>query len=212
MCILVAALGCHPSLPFICAHNRDEQRDRPSRDDGLEEDSQLLCGRDVKAGGTVLGVHAVGGGFAALTNCRTTVKWPEDERTSRGLLVEFLAANGTAQAEEFIRSRKIDPFHAIAGHIFCDSPEISYFWSAPAEGVQGQDAEGWSSGRKILDRGVFVVSNENPLGETWPKCAWLRREVQAFLDQLPGSRWTIAGVSHVPLKSRGLNVGLPNRS
>ncbi|CAE7732367.1 unnamed protein product [Symbiodinium necroappetens] len=183
MCILVVAVGCHPSLPFICAHNRDEQRDRPSRDDSLEEDTQLLCGRDIQAGGTVLGLHAAGGGFAALTNCRTTVKWPEDQRTSRGRLVEFLAVNGTAGAEEFIQSRKIDPFHALAGHIFCDAPEIHYFWSAPPDTGE-QASSKWSAGHRILERGVFVVSNETPAGEAWPKCLWLRRAVEDFLEQL----------------------------
>eukprot|EP00439_Symbiodinium_sp_Y106_P057823 s4225_g8.t1 len=203
-CVRRSYGGCHPSLPFICAHNRDEQRDRPSRDDSLEEDTQLLCGRDIQAGGTVLGLHAVGGGFAALTNCRTTVKYecqylhPTTRRsgqlTARPFLetflhmaarrlVEFLAVNGTAGAEEFICSRKIDPFHALAGHIFCDSPEIHYFWSAPPDTGE-QESSRWSAGHRILERGVFVVSNENPAGEAWPKCFWLRRAVEDFLEQL----------------------------
>ena len=69
-------LPCSLALSEICAHNRDEQRDRPSRDiaakidsgqledmfitfrsalgfdlgdDSLEEDTQLLCGRDIQA-------------------------------------------------------------------------------------------------------------------------------------------------------------------
>ena len=35
MCILVVALQCHPAFPFICAHNRDEERDRPTLEDGI---------------------------------------------------------------------------------------------------------------------------------------------------------------------------------
>ena len=70
-------LPCSLASCEICAHNRDEQRDRPSRDiaakissgrledmfitcshsflrfdlgdDSLEEDTQLLCGRDIQA-------------------------------------------------------------------------------------------------------------------------------------------------------------------
>ena len=41
MCILVVALQCHPAFPFICAHNRDEERDRPTLEDGAWK--QWLC-------------------------------------------------------------------------------------------------------------------------------------------------------------------------
>jgi len=187
MCILVIALQCHPTFPFICAHNRDEERDRPSLEDGIETDTQLLCGRDAQAGGFVLGLHVQHGHFAALTNCRCRVRWISTERTSRGLLVEHLASQGPHLAE-FVRERKIDPYHVVCGEIFQAIPEVHYFWNTPEDSKElppSPETCHWSRGHQQLGPGVFVVSNENPTETaSWPKCLWLKEEVTRFLQNL----------------------------
>lgn len=185
MCILVVALQCHPAFPFICAHNRDEERDRPTLEDGIEPDSGLLCGRDAQAGGFVLGLQVQRGYFAALTNCRCRVRWTPEERTSRGLLVEHLASNGPRLAE-FASGRKIDPYHAVCGEIFTETPEVHYFWNTPEDSQEPPAAPAscrWSVGHQPLSSGVFVVSNENlaEAAAVWPKCLWLKQEVTSFL-------------------------------
>jgi len=190
MCILVVALQCHPDLPFVCAHNRDEQRTRDSRDDAWEPDSQIICGRDGVAGGTVLGLHARTGRFAALTNCRSVVRWKTGV-TSRGVLVEHLLKDGFENLESFLDASKVDPFHVVAGTAFGHEPELGYAWHVAAEPTEpaekdraGEDAE-WSRGKRTLGTGVFVISNANPEAGTWPKCDWLQRQVQGFLAALP---------------------------
>eukprot|EP00435_Cladocopium_sp_Y103_P049327 s450_g14.t2 len=184
MCILVVALHCHPRFPFICAHNRDEQRGRPSLEDRFESGG-LLCGRDALAGGTVLALQASKGTLCALTNCRTTVKWPQQERTSRGHLVESLANHWADEAEsagleQFIKDKKLDPFHVVVGNIFQESPELHYVWRAPGEELATPETCHWTSGGRVWKHGIFVISNElqiltkyaehpNPLfqRETW---------------------------------------------
>ncbi|CAJ1395098.1 unnamed protein product [Effrenium voratum] len=206
MCILVVALRCHPGLPFLCLHNRDENRQRPSLDDAWEESTRLLCGRDALAGGTVLALHRKGT-FCALTNCRSKVHWKKD-KTSRGLLVEHLAMNGFAAAEGFLQERRMDSFHVVAGEAFGEHPEVHYLWRAPLEGAtpsdDGADFE-WRSAQRRLEPGVFVVSNENlAVGDAWPKSEWLRRRLAAPIK--PGS----AERPHVSTYLQQLPAELPS--
>mmetsp|Transcript_59215 Transcript_59215/g.125497 ORF Transcript_59215/g.125497 Transcript_59215/m.125497 type:complete len:329 (+) Transcript_59215:386-1372(+) len=202
MCILLIALNCHPSIPFICAHNRDEDRDRPSGDDVLEPVSGLVCGRDKLAGGIVLGLNSVSGDFAALTNCRTVVKKPACEVTSRGRLVEDLVLFGAEDLPNFFGSHSFDGFHIIAGNAFGDKPKMRYLWNCPAdEPEDGLNVHWKSAWKEMTGPGVFVVSNENFAKEpgpdtknpsvdvmgkgAWPKCQWLQRKATEFFQSLP---------------------------
>lgn len=207
MCILAVALNCHPAFPFICAHNREESRDRPSCDEQLELDTQIVCGRDLTAGGMVMGLHAGSGHLAALTNVRTPVK-QVGPPTSRGTLVERLVIGGPAVMDELCRSHTWDGFHVVFGDVFGTAPRLHYCWNAPVDGCvdgrileEGDDAR-WASGSSELRPGrVFVVSNENPAmadgseaksaaedgltAGAWPKCCWLQRSIAQYLASLP---------------------------
>jgi len=90
MCLIVVAFRQHPRFPLILAANRDEYFRRPTAAaEFWESDEQILAGRDLKAGGTWLGV-ARDGRFAAVTNFRDTAT-PNPAAPSRGRLVsEFL--------------------------------------------------------------------------------------------------------------------------
>ena len=93
MCLLFVAYKSHPLYPLILAANRDEFYDRPSAAAALWEDrTDVLAGRDLKEGGTWLGITK-GGRIAAITNFRD----PEALKVnapSRGLLVgNYLLGN-----------------------------------------------------------------------------------------------------------------------
>lgn len=89
------------------------------------------------------------GTLCALTNCRTTVKWPQQERISRGHLVESLAnhwsttdgRDGRGRLEGFIKDKKLDPFHVLVGNIFQDGIGhdigmiLGWFWDGD-EGIR----------------------------------------------------------------------------
>lgn len=201
MCILVVAVGCHPALPFVCAHNREELRLRASGEDAWELDTGIVCSRDLQAGGTVLGVNAETGSFAALTNCRTPDFSPAaEEKLSRGRLVERMVAQGPEGVEDFISQNqdRLSGFHAVFGHVFgpnagADSgspsaPHLVYAWRTPEEdSLENERWQRWRRDSHALRPGeVFVISNENPTADApWPKCTWLREKVAAFLEALP---------------------------
>ena len=70
MCLIVFAWRAHPEYPLVVAANRDEFFDRPTAAaQWWGEESQWLGGRDLRAGGTWMGISR-NGRFAALTNYR----------------------------------------------------------------------------------------------------------------------------------------------
>jgi uncharacterized protein with NRDE domain len=92
MCLIVLAFQVHPRFPLIVAANRDEFMDRPAEAAHFWRDApQLLAGRDLRAGGTWLGITR-GGRFAAITNHRE-MRMAFPQGPSRGALVRQ-ALNG----------------------------------------------------------------------------------------------------------------------
>src|SRR3954467_1457474 len=86
MCLIAIAWQARPGVPLVVAAKRDERRDRTAEtaQRGAHRPG-VLAGRDLKAGGTWLGVSR-SGRFAAVTNFRD----PSDRRStarSRGELV-----------------------------------------------------------------------------------------------------------------------------
>lgn len=70
MCLILFAWRAHEAFPLILAANRDEFYERPAAPaDFWEESPDLLAGRDLKSGGTWLGVTRQGR-VAAITNYR----------------------------------------------------------------------------------------------------------------------------------------------
>jgi len=75
MCLILFAYKVHPSYNLILAANRDEFYERPSAPAEFWEDApQVLAGRDLKEGGTWIGIDRAGK-FAAITNYRDPASW-----------------------------------------------------------------------------------------------------------------------------------------
>lgn len=96
MCLILLALDSHPRFRLVMAANRDEFHARPTAAAGWWSDAPgLLAGRDLRAGGTWMGVTR-GGRVAAVTNYREPVP-PQPDAPSRGALVtDFLRADADA--------------------------------------------------------------------------------------------------------------------
>jgi uncharacterized protein with NRDE domain len=92
MCLLVFAWMKHPRYRLVVAANRDEFHDRPAAPLGWwTGNDRMLAGRDLRAGGTWLGMTR-NGRFAAVTNFRGTEAPPvADAPTRGGLVPNFLA-------------------------------------------------------------------------------------------------------------------------
>lgn len=77
MCLIVFAWQVVPGVPLIAAANRDEYYDRASAPAGpWEENPQIIGGRDLKAGGTWMGMTLPEGPEAAPTAHFTPLKAP----------------------------------------------------------------------------------------------------------------------------------------
>lgn len=168
MCLILFAWKAHPDYELIVAANRDEWRDRSATPaQWWADDSNVLAGRDLKAGGTWMGVTRAGR-FAAITNFRD----PSDKKStapSRGALVaDFLQDDRTA--EEFIGDLKshasqYNGFNLLvgAGGSLC--------------GFASRDGSGAS-----VNPGVHGLSN-HLLDEPWPKVSRGRIRLQQAIAE-----------------------------
>lgn len=154
MCLIVIAWRARADIPLVVAANRDEWRDRPAQGAHWWPDHpQVFAGRDLKAGGTWMGVTR-GGRFAAVTNFRD----PSDRRSSarsRGELVTgYLLADadpGSFLAGIAARTGDYNGFNLIAG----DRGSLWYLGSR-------------DGAPRALAPGIHGLSN-HVLDEPWPK-------------------------------------------
>jgi uncharacterized protein with NRDE domain len=154
MCLILLALDTHPDYPLVLAANRDEFYDRPTAPAGFwEEASGLLAGRDLKAGGTWLGIDR-GGRVAAVTNYRQGQRETTAPRSRGRLVSEYLIgrSDGGAHVEQVERQAALyNGFNLIAG----DVGTLFYF----------SNREGRV---RVLGPGVYGLSNQL-LDSPWPK-------------------------------------------
>jgi uncharacterized protein with NRDE domain len=116
VCTLLVATRVWPDAPLLVAANRDERLGRPSQPPQLHQQGgvRFFAPRDLKSGGTWLGINAHGL-FVAITN-RFVGRAPSAPR-SRGLLVlDALAEDSVAHAVRRIAAedpKRHDPFHLV---------------------------------------------------------------------------------------------------
>ena len=155
MCMVLIAYRAHPRYPLVLAANRDEFHARPAEalhwwNDGV----RMLAGRDLQAGGSWLGLDAVGR-MALVTNYRDP-SLPRPEGTTRGSLVrEFLGS--THGAFEFAhataaRARQFSGFNLLT----MDREGLAYVTSHPEPEA------------RMLAPGIYGLSNRQ-LDTPWPK-------------------------------------------
>jgi len=167
VCLILLAWRVHSGYPCVLAANRDEFHERPtSSADWWPDRPRILGGRDLKEGGTWLGVTRRGR-FAALTNFRD----PRLQRVgvqSRGTLVTELLGSGrsVAQSLEYLRgvAASYNPFNVI----FSDGLRLGVF-----ESVRGDGRE--------LGPGIFGLSNDL-LDTPWPKVRDAKSRLAAALS------------------------------
>jgi len=154
MCLAVFSYKSDPNYPLIYASNRDEFYERPTQPATFWYDNpKLLAGRDLKAGGTWMGLTK-DYRFAALTNYRDPKNILSDAPSRGDIVTDFL--NSKKHAREFMVELKsgagrFNGFNLIAGSI----DELWYF--------NNQDFS-----IQKLEPGIYTLSNAL-LNTPWPK-------------------------------------------
>lgn len=171
MCLLAVAWHVHPAYRLVVAANRDEFYVRETEPAHHWPDHpEVFAGRDVRAGGTWMGVTA-DGRFAALTNVRGGVLAPEQGAPpppSRGALVaDFLTG------------------HSSAAVYVASVATVAEQYSGFNLLVADHDQLWWCSNHsepQQLGPGVYGLSNAS-LDTPWPKTTAATSAMRAALSQ-----------------------------
>lgn len=170
MCLIVFAYKVHPDYPLILATNRDEFYARPSREADFwtnENLPYLLAGKDMKAGGTWMGLHK-DGRWGAVTNYRD----PSIQKTnppSRGeLVLQYLRQQEYAM--EFLQqvTKKAEDYSGFNMLLWDETDFVHY-----------------SNQSKVVNRikpGIHGLSNAL-LNTGWPKVQLAKNELDSIIQK-----------------------------
>ncbi len=199
MCLLLIAWKNHPRYRLILAGNRDEFHDRPAAPlNWWHDDPRILAGRDLKAGGTWLGV-ARSGRFGVVTNYRD-LQAPIEGAPSRGNLVpRFLT--GATSPKEFLDDLRGAAMRYSGFNLLVGGSRALYYFSN-----RGPKAP------TVLAPGVYGLSN-HLLNTPWPKLVRTRTRFAELVAQPDVNAEKLFGVlaDREPAPVDGLPAtGLPN--
>jgi len=172
MCLILVAWRAHPDYPLVVAANRDEFFLRPTAAASCWPDRPILAGRDLRAGGTWMGV-ARSGRFAALTNYRDPGRERGDAISRGQLVVDCLCSDETPAAwlgANTATAAVYNGFNLIAA----SSDQLAW-----ASNVTGEC--------HALGPGVYGLSN-HLLDSPWPKVQAARSALALALTALPDYR------------------------
>lgn len=198
MCLLVLAWKSHPRYRLVLAGNRDEFHDRAAAPlNWWQDDPRILGGRDLKGGGTWLGV-ARSGRFGVVTNYRD-LQAPVEGAPSRGNLIpRFLT--GATSPKEFLDDLRGAALRYSGFNLLVGGTRALYYFSN--RGPKAPTA---------LAPGVYGLSN-HLLNTPWPKLQRTRERFTQLLaepDLRPDDLFAMladreqAPVDHLP------STGLP---
>ncbi|MDA1073241.1 MAG: NRDE family protein [Proteobacteria bacterium] len=167
MCLILFAYSDNPKRPLVIAANRDEVHARPTLAcAGWADYPAIIAGRDLKAGGTWLGLNQEDGRFAAVTNF-TDPQVPDAPASRGDLARDYL--NGRSSAQDFAEA--IDhPAYRGFNLLLWDSQHLIY-----------------TSNRgdmRVLKPGIYGLANAL-LGAQWPKVLRGTRNLGALLEGEP---------------------------
>lgn len=170
MCLIVFAYNVHPSCRLILAANRDEFYERPSLSaDFWKDRPQVLAGRDLKNGGTWLGVTR-DGKFAAVTNYRdpSTLK---SGAPSRGRLVSHYLV-GNRKSDNYLKkiASHVDGYNGF--NLLLGDDDDLFVFSSRGE-------------KQKLKPGIYGLSN-HLLNSPWPKVIRSKKLLKEALDKKGG--------------------------
>jgi uncharacterized protein with NRDE domain len=170
MCLILFAWKMDENFPLVLAANRDEFYERPSAPAAFWDDMpDLLAGRDLREGGTWLGVTTKGR-LAALTNYRDPASL-KIGAPSRGRLVsDYL--HGREIPEAYLRRIAPDADCFNGFNLLVGDPADLFCYSN-------------RGARERLDPGIYGLSN-CLLNTPWPKVERGKTALTALLKEQKG--------------------------
>ena len=145
MCVVALAWQVHQDWPIILVGNRDEFHARPAAAmQAWDDDSGIVAGRDLQAGGTWLGVQPHRRRIVVVTNVRGA--FPDPAQESRGALVVDMLRGGGRFADP--APADLDRFNAF--NLFAvEGDKARLLSNRPAPAID------------VLDPGVHALANES---------------------------------------------------
>jgi uncharacterized protein with NRDE domain len=169
VCLILFAYQAHPRYKLILAANRDEFYDRPTGLAGFWKDApHVFAGRDLKVGGTWLGISKTGR-IAAVTNYR-------EQRTivqgapSRGMLVGTYL-RGALKAEFYLQGVMRDASQYPGFNLITGDQDALWYYS---------NRNGNAPRR--LEPGIYGLSN-HVLDTPWPKVTLGKQRLKGILSE-----------------------------
>jgi uncharacterized protein with NRDE domain len=177
MCLIAFAIGVSERWPLMIAANRDEFLDRPTLPLArwqTPSGQEVLSGRDLRAGGTWMGITP-GGRIAFLTNVRGA-RADAGARSRGELVTRWLESRDDAAG--FVAALEDDGadyagFNLVLG----DFQRNAWMWTTNRPSNPG--TAGWQA--KHLPLGVYGLSNAS-LDTPWPKTVELKRVLATALN------------------------------
>ena len=167
MCLLVLAWNVHPRFRLIVAANRDEYHDRPAEPlRHWPSPEEMLAGRDLRAGGTWLGVDRRRR-FGVVTNYRDPRPAPDTAPSRGGLIPGYLCQAG-GPGEYLSTLEPAADHYGGFNLLIADGQSLWYGSNRTTPFAQE------------LAPGVYGLSNER-LDTPWPKLERVRAGFQAWL-------------------------------
>ncbi len=168
MCLILIGWKACPGLDLVVAANRDEAYDRPTAASGWwPEAPGVLAGRDLREGGTWLGVTR-GGRLAALANVRGRGAGVPGAPSRGHLVRDFLLSRETAEAYA-LRLRAEGDRYPPFNLLLFDGRDLLAV-SNRADGFRRLEAGVWGFSNGVLD-------------EPWPKTVAGTGALRALLSQ-----------------------------
>lgn len=172
MCVVILVYRSHGRFPLIILHGRDEVLSRATEPPAVLRPSNVLCGVDGEKRGTWCGVNVATGNAVFLTNWRTHDLQPA--KYSRGTLVMDLL-EGHDPWDGGSRSRhEFGPHNVIRCNVF--DPDVPVLYETS---VDGHD--------RVLEPGVYALSNSTLDDLTWPKVKWLKEQATRVIEEMQDS-------------------------
>lgn len=187
MCLILLAIKSHPSYKLIIAANRDEYYERPTAAaDFWADNPDILAGKDLRAGGTWLGITRKGR-IGAITNYRDPASLKKGSPSRGNLVRDYLT--GRKNPVDFLAGLGKNAGRHNGFNLIVGDKDALYWYSNRGEGT------------RYLTPGIYGLSN-HLLDTPWPKVTRAKEIFKKLLtnkkDPSPDALFTILADQTTP--------------